>query len=70
MNKLLEAPCLYCGYDNDSDYWGAGTHDRGCPFEKIRGENARKEALPYIIRRWAAIVQGYRAVRVKRKTPD
>ena len=62
---LLYKPCLYCGYNGDN-YWDAGSHDAECPFCRMTGFKKRRDALPYIIRRWASIVKSYREIKVRR----
>lgn len=39
-NILLEAPCLFCGY-NGSGYFQTGTHSKDCPWYGIGGEKDR-----------------------------
>lgn len=31
MSSLLDAPCIFCGY-NGPDYWQIGSHNDDCPF--------------------------------------
>ena len=64
MKQLLDPPCLYCGYDSD-DYWREGTHEDNCPFKRLDGDIARMDELPYIIRRWAAMLHAYRSYNIK-----
>lgn len=58
MKNILKPPCMCCGYDKP-DYWLKGTHDKDCPFHRIGGKAKRRNALPYIIRRWAAVTFNY-----------
>ena len=67
MVHLLHAPCIHCGYENHEDYWHDKTHDSDCPFHRIAGFSRRKEALPYLVRRWAAICFNYKKIRTERE---
>jgi hypothetical protein len=44
MNKLLKAPCVYCGY-NGEGYWQKHTHHENCPFYNSGGEEGRYVVL-------------------------
>jgi len=48
MNDLLEAPCIFCGYDGP-DYWQGGTHRQECPWHGVGGEAERREALRGVV---------------------
>jgi hypothetical protein len=43
IDKILEAPCIFCGY-NGSGYWQLHTHKKSCPFFEIGGKEERSEA--------------------------
>ena len=43
-NGLLEAPCLWCGY-NGEGYYQAGTHGQSCPWNTIGGCDERLDRL-------------------------
>lgn len=43
-NSLLDAPCLWCGY-NGSGYYQAGTHDQSCIWRDVGGERERIDRL-------------------------
>lgn len=41
---LLEAPCVFCGY-NGRGYWQSTTHDKECPWFMLGGYEERKQSL-------------------------
>ena len=41
MKDVLEAPCIFCGY-NGEGYWQAGRHDKRCPWFVIGGFGERE----------------------------
>ena len=43
-NSLLDAPCLWCGY-NGEGYWQPTTHDLACPWHNVGGRFDRVVAL-------------------------
>ena len=75
--RLLEASCLFCGY-NGTGYWQAGTHAEGCPWHHVGGIVERAERLPGVVAalrderdqargwaaRWKDLAKGYREVLV------
>lgn len=48
MNNLLDAPCVFCGY-NGSEYWQSGTHLRICPWWYFTGKSDRKTQLRNVL---------------------
>jgi hypothetical protein len=48
MNKLLDAPCRWCGYNGEM-YWQAHSHADDCPWYEVGGGIRRETALPGII---------------------
>ena len=59
MEKLINAPCVFCGYDG-TGYWQKYTHDKSCPFYRVGGESGRKEALLSAIRKQSMLLEGLR----------
>jgi len=43
-NSLLDAPCLWCGY-NGEGYWQPTTHEPTCPWHNVGGRFDRVVAL-------------------------
>ena len=41
---LLDAPCLWCGY-NGRGYYQVGTHDKSCIWHTVGGRNERLDRL-------------------------
>jgi len=53
--ELLDAPCVFCGY-NRENYWQTETHDRKCPWFHVGREESRQKLLRATINglyRWA-----------------
>lgn len=48
MHNLLNAPCIFCGY-NGEGYYQAGTHSANCPWYNIGGDSKRYGKLPSLI---------------------
>ncbi len=48
-NSLLDAPCLWCGY-NGEGYWQPTTHDLACPWHNVGGRFDRVVALDRLAR--------------------
>ena len=48
MKKILEAPCICCGY-NGSGYWQKETHNYYCPFYDVGGVKDRAEKIKKIL---------------------
>ena len=69
MKNILKSPCIYCDYKG-KNYWKSGTHMKDCPFHRVDGKKNRKAALPYIIRKWAAVCYAYRHIGDKRDASD
>jgi len=46
--KLLDAPCVFCGY-NGPGYWQAGTHKPECPWHGVGGYDERAVMLRPVI---------------------
>jgi len=44
LNRILEAPCCFCGY-NGKGYFQAETHKEECPFYSIGGLYERIDFL-------------------------
>lgn len=61
VSGLLEAPCVFCGY-NGPGYWQRLTHDKNCPWYPQGGFNERREVLPKFLRfmylHWVATEMG------------
>ena len=50
LTDILEAPCLFCGY-NGKGYWQTETHDRACPWYKVGGYEQREYQFRAIIKK-------------------
>ena len=48
MNDILDAPCVFCGY-NGRGYWQKGTHNKHCPWCELGGGAERAKALRGVI---------------------
>lgn len=48
MHNLLNAPCIFCGYNGDG-YYQSGTHSKDCPWHNVGGDSERYGALPGVI---------------------
>ena len=46
--KLLEAPCLFCGYKGQG-YFQTGTHSEDCPWYGVGGLEERAFALRGVV---------------------
>lgn len=62
VERLLAAPCLFCGYSNEL-YFQKGTHGQDCPWRNIGGEAERVVALPTVI---GALAAALREARMER----
>ena len=47
--ELLDAPCVFCGY-NGAGYWQRGTHDPRCPVHDIGGQFERRGVVGLSLR--------------------
>lgn len=48
MKNMLDAPCLFCGY-NGQGYWQNGTHHEQCPWHMVSGSVDREMMLPKLV---------------------
>jgi len=51
MKSILDAPCVFCGYDGKG-YWQPYTHDEKCPLREFKGHSDRQRELRKVIETW------------------
>ena len=68
ISKLLEAPCLFCGYKGHG-YFQTHTHDKSCPWYDIGGGFEREEALIQFARKRQLKVHNQATHRTARVVP-
>lgn len=52
MTALLDAPCIFCGY-NGQRYYSEWTHAKSCPWHSVGGAAERTEQLRMVIQEQA-----------------
>lgn len=62
MTALLDAPCVFCGY-NGQRYYSEWTHAKSCPWYSVGGAAERTEQLRMVIQEQARQLEARYAFR-------